>query len=712
MLFQQHFPYRVFISLRRRADRRAALQPRLVAAGLADAKWFEAIESNIFRGDPRGFRTLNKRSVALGKRLALREAARRRAPSLLLLEDDVIFHPEFGARVEGLTLPGDWGIFFFGCQHALLPESVTSGVVRVSKALDHHAVAIRAEYFLAVRKAMRGGGKGARGKMHSDLLLSCHHQHIPTYAALPNLAWQALNYSDLVGKRYSHYDQATGKQRRTHKIHNLLERLDAMSQNQFKKSIEYTNLPHPNAPCHPIYRIWPGFVRSQKAFDSWQELHLINVPAVKAIYPQDLRSRERACSQAHANALRLFLATEASHCVVIEDDAILINKDWLSYCDFDYFIPFTANRLEIPGRHLTIRHGALPWFGAQAYVASRRFAEKYIPLLEAGGVTDVVNLEGSIGLRTGSFASNGIIHDNNAISMISEARRQRHVGNKLKAQKVGCAIKFKTKYVARCARSVSFCVLCKGRKHQLEQTLPENLELLKNKNAELVVVDYHSDDGLAEWIFTHFAGALADRRLQFFQLLQEIPFSIPIGKNFAHRLASKEIIINLDADNYIGDLWIAAQMLGKKEFLTCETFRKGCHGRMGLWRGDLEKLNGYDESFEAAGYHDIDLEKRALRMGLQKINWNCSRLPIQHGKAETVAFAGGGGKCEWLAMDRRNAARSRESLEQGRLRANASGLTTVSFRHNFRSIIAVSNGCFYLDAKTNASLDFTADIQG
>jgi len=199
------FPYRVFVSRLAREDRRQTLMPRLTAIGLGDARWFPAIECDVLKGDTRGFFSLAKRSCAIGKRLVLREAGRSRVPNVLFLEDDVVFHTEFNARVEALQLPDDWGLFYFGCQHAEPPQWISAGVVRINRALDMHAVAINAKYFLQVRKAMRGHGKGTHGKLHSDVLLSYFHKSIPTYAAFPNLAWQAKGYSDNTRTIKSYY---------------------------------------------------------------------------------------------------------------------------------------------------------------------------------------------------------------------------------------------------------------------------------------------------------------------------------------------------------------------------------------------------------------------------------------------------------------------------------------------------------------------------
>ena len=197
------FPKRLFISLERRADRRAKLLPRLAAAGLS-AEWLKAIDGRALR-EARGYMSLSKRANALSKRLAIRQACLSGAEAVLIFEDDVTFHPQFAERVSALTLPPDWGMFYFGCLHREPPQHASPGIVRASRCFDHHAFAIRREHFHTVRKRMRGWGKKANGRLHSDVLVSDLHKTIPTYAAYPNLAWQAEDFSDLADRSYSNY---------------------------------------------------------------------------------------------------------------------------------------------------------------------------------------------------------------------------------------------------------------------------------------------------------------------------------------------------------------------------------------------------------------------------------------------------------------------------------------------------------------------------
>lgn len=449
-------------------------------------------------------------------------------------------------------------------------------------------------------------------------------------------------------------------------------------------------------PHHPIYRIRSGYASSCRAEDSWRNFPVEDVPAIVPDNPTDLRSCERSRSQAHSNALRRFLATSAAHCIVIEEDAILHYNGWLALSAYDCFLPFSTSHDETRGQDFNIRHGILPRYGAHAYIASRHYAQALIPRLEAGGVVDVVNAEAGYGLKVASYNSNAINHDNYAMS-ISEAGRQYHLLYMSNAASHGQspATQAGLKAVHFGPRSVSFCTVCKERKHQLEKTMNENLDLLQGCNAELVLVDYKSDDGLAEWIAAGFMEYIRNGTLRFFRLQTDLPFSIPVGKNFAHRFASKEIIINLDADNYIGTLWFAAQNMGLHEFISCDEFGKGSFGRIGLWRQAFEDLGGYDESFEPAGYYDVDLVQRASASGWCKLAVQCSKQAVQHDKAETLAYCGGGGHADWRAMVGRNYSRSLNNLRKGRLQANSLGLTAAGFQHNFTENVELPKNRFY-----------------
>ena len=198
------FPLVLWFNQGKREDLRNEMEARLAEAGIA-AERFRALEPRPpgSLSGARGWASPEARASALTLRMALREALRRGAPGVLLLGDDVMFHPNFQALVKTVELPEDWGIFYLGSSHRARPVWAGSRVVRCMRAAQPHGVAIRASHFRRVIEALgclrRRGEAPAEG--WGDVLedLQCE---IPTYSACPNLVWAdpELNH-DKTGSR-------------------------------------------------------------------------------------------------------------------------------------------------------------------------------------------------------------------------------------------------------------------------------------------------------------------------------------------------------------------------------------------------------------------------------------------------------------------------------------------------------------------------------
>ncbi len=171
-----------------------------------------------------------------------------------------------------------------------------------------------------------------------------------------------------------------------------------------------------------VIRIRADFDRSPLALASHIGLNIVDIPQVK-IVSQEQSDRERAARAVHSSAMKYFLSTNEQHCVVLEDDAILIEeRDWIEFTNYDFFIPFGHNRKHLDP-DLSIREGKLPKYGAFAYLCSRVFAERYDQLLQLDGLADVVSHTAARGLRFASYLGHAVNHDNDAPSLISEERR-------------------------------------------------------------------------------------------------------------------------------------------------------------------------------------------------------------------------------------------------------------------------------------------------
>jgi len=113
---------------------------------------------------------------------------------------------------------------------------------------------------------------------------------------------------------------------------------------------------------------------------------------------------------------------------------------------------------------------------------------------------------------------------------------------------------------------IGFATSCMNRRWQLEQSLPQNLAVLRETDHFLAVVDHGSADGLGK-LLERFADDIARGTLLCFRTDVPRHFHASIAKNTAHRLALRRqptVLFNLDADNFITHETLS---------LTEETFR-------------------------------------------------------------------------------------------------------------------------------------------
>lgn len=155
----------------------------------------------------RGWPSAAHRGCALSWRRALRIARREGWPAVLVFEDDIVFHDDFGTIVAALQVPDDWDMLYFGCLHIERPVRVNSGLVKVTRALDTHALAIREGCYSAAIRALRPPMVNGRcpGAAPADVLLADLQPRVTAYAALPNLVWQQRGYSDIGECDYCNY---------------------------------------------------------------------------------------------------------------------------------------------------------------------------------------------------------------------------------------------------------------------------------------------------------------------------------------------------------------------------------------------------------------------------------------------------------------------------------------------------------------------------
>ena len=166
--------------------------------------------------------------------------------------------------------------------------------------------------------------------------------------------------------------------------------------------------------------------------------------------------------------------------------------------------------------------------------------------------------------------------------------------------------------------NVSFVTTCKGRRWQLERTLPANLDILK-KDHELVLLDYHSGDNILPYIKANFGKYLANGQLTYYQLATpKRYFEMAYAKNVAHLLGQGRVLFSLDADNFIGDDIDHVDSIVDNVIYTPDIYpgcMGGIYGRIGLTKNTFLMLNGYNENFSNVEGEDGNMVTRASIKG-------------------------------------------------------------------------------------------------
>ncbi len=228
-----------------------------------------------------------------------------------------------------------------------------------------------------------------------------------------------------------------------------------------------------------------------------------------------------------------------------------------------------------------------------------------------------------------------------------------------------------------------------GRLHHLQQTLSKNLECTAHlPEVEFILLNYSSPDALEDWAKAEMGEAIQRGRLAYYRADGFTHFRMAHAKNVAHRLATGEIVCNLDADNFIGE--------GFAEFLI-ETFAsggrvfvrspisRGTHGRIAFRKTDFTTLGGYDERMSYGwGFEDQDMIHRARIFGLRELPIPKDRgflLALNHSHEDRTMLS----ECRTRAdSDREHKRIARDNAAAGRITANyGSGWGVAPLAKNF-----------------------------
>ncbi len=172
---------------------------------------------------------------------------------------------------------------------------------------------------------------------------------------------------------------------------------------------------------------------------------------------------------------------------------------------------------------------------------------------------------------------------------------------------------------------ISICTVCMNRLHHIMQTLPANIENnIDYPEVEFVLLDYNSSDGLEEWVKNNMGQYLESGILKYYRTEEPVFFDRTHSRNLLFKLATGDIISNVDADNYTGigyaaylnevfsedkDIYVVADT--KKRYY----FLRNAFGRFACQRKDYMAIGGMDETMKSYGSETIDLYERLANLG-------------------------------------------------------------------------------------------------
>jgi hypothetical protein len=195
------FPHKACINLDRDRDSWERLQAALTRHDIRGVRRVSAVDGSRLELPATWRYSAGAYGCLLSHLQVVRDARERGLPSLLILEDDVVFDPSFREKFPAFVrgLPADWDMVFLGALHREDPVPVAENVVRIRRAYSTYSYALKRAIFDAFIAANDGSPNAV--DVNNGLLQSNHN----CYGFAPNLAWVESRYSPVQQRMADHW---------------------------------------------------------------------------------------------------------------------------------------------------------------------------------------------------------------------------------------------------------------------------------------------------------------------------------------------------------------------------------------------------------------------------------------------------------------------------------------------------------------------------
>ena len=183
----------------------------------------------------------------------------------------------------------------------------------------------------------------------------------------------------------------------------------------------------------------------------------------------------------------------------------------------------------------------------------------------------------------------------------------------------------------------SVIITCKGRRSQLERSIPQHLLHLPPFPCEIIIVDYGCPGKAFEWVQElnnpNVWAVKVKNNVEFFNLSR--------ARNCGATQAKGEFLCFSDADVYPKGPWVQTIVEATDKpgvAMARPKWKRGGCGICCLPATIYHKIRGHDEALEGWGWEDIDLKGRAQEEG-EVVHYDAKLLGIiKHGRNASVQF--------------------------------------------------------------------------
>lgn len=168
----------------------------------------------------------------------------------------------------------------------------------------------------------------------------------------------------------------------------------------------------------------------------------------------------------------------------------------------------------------------------------------------------------------------------------------------------------------------SFCTCVMNRLAHIQETLPHNLDLLRNlPNTNLVLLNYNSyKDDLHNWVLTNFHQDIKNKKLIYIRTQDPKFWSEPHATNICNYFASGDILVNTLGDNFLSEAYldeVFAVFSYDENAILRNAGNPETGGRIAISKANYIKLGGWDETMDGLMRGDVDFAIRAVVAGCE-----------------------------------------------------------------------------------------------